>query len=278
MAKIEKSNLSALFDAIKPELLPHVSLDVSHLRRNRHGGGGSDVKGVDLSGKKKIIFLCGAGNTGKSFCARWMGERSLLRDDGNPLVLISMDPINRDLAPFFGGSVIAPPAGSNAQTWFENVLSVLEKRERNAVVDFGGGDKVLLDLATEIPNFHLSLGDIEIVVLYFFTPRISDLDILIALETAGMQPRATGLVLNCGVVSDPSAFDQIRSHPAYQAVLSRGAIELWMPRHFAAAAVENRRLMFSAADAELNARDRPRNKAWLDTMPVAFGAVESWLP
>lgn len=261
------------------EILPTIPLNIGHLLGGARNGGPAAATGMDLTGKRKVVFLCGSGQTGKTTLARWIGDRAIT--EGKPLILIAMDPINRDLAPFFAeNTVLSPPDGVDSKGWFESVLNALEKKDRSAIVDFGGGDKVLLDLVNEIPGFHQTLEDAGLspVALHFFTKRVSDRDLMAALEHAGFQPEATGLVLNCGQVENPKTdFNQLRRDPVYQAVLDRGGVELWMPLNHAAAEVENRRIGFSAANDVVSRRNAHRNKDWQARMTVAFGGVSSWL-
>jgi hypothetical protein len=265
-------------------VLPSVPLDVSHLTaRNGHAGHAvyGDVRGVDLTGKQKLVLLCGDNRNGKTFLARWLSEQALLRDDGNPPVLLALDD-KRDLCKFVGENAVAfPPPGTASGPWFEQVLNALEKTGRSAIGDFGGGDHILLDLAREVPRLHSALAGrgITPVVLYFLSGRVSDLTLATALEGLGFKPEACALVLNCAQVSNPARdFEQIRHQPEYRALLERGAIELWMPKHFAAAAVEGRRLGFAAADGRLGGFDDGRNAAWLLAMQEAMAPISSWLP
>ena len=282
MAKphMEKSALSALFNPVV-ELLPPIPLDVSHLTA-RDGGvaGGDGAPGVDLAGKQKLILLCGPGATGKTTFARWLGEQSILRDDGNPVVMLSMDD-SRSLCGYFApGGVAAPPAGVSSRTWFEQALTALERSGRSAIADFGGGDRVLLDLAREVPGLHLALAarGITPVVLYFLSSRAEDLSLAAGLEGLGFQPEAVSLVLNCSRVANPARdFEQIRHQPEYQSLLNRGAIEVWLPKHYAAAAVEHRKQGFVAVNSALNGFDQYRNERWLKVMQAATARISSWL-
>ena len=276
----EKTNILGLFDPIA-KLLPNISLNIAHLTGQKSLPAVSATKGIDLSGQQILMFLMGAGQTGKTTFARWIGERSLFYDTGHPPVLLSVDPINRDLETFFGeGKVSAPPPGADAKTWFERVLTALEGTGRSSIVDFGGGDKIVLELAQEIPNLHVSLetSGFAPIAMYHFTPRVTDLDLAAALEMQGFRPKATGLVLNCGRAANPQDFEQLRNHPDYRALIARGAIELWMPRHFAAAEIENRRTTFFSPTG-LSHRDTMRNETWMDLMENSFvKPIESWIP
>ena len=282
MAKqqIEKSNLSSLFSTVA-ELLPPVALPVGHLtQRNGHALGGDRV-GVDLSGRQKLILLAGSGSTGKTTIARYLGEQALLREDGSAPALLSLDD-SRSLCGYFQENAVAsPPTGMDSKSWFEQVLSALERSGRSAIADFGGGDRVLIDLALELPGLHtvLQARGITPVLLYFLSTRVEDLSLAAALEALDFRPEATAVVLNCGRARNPvTDFEQIRRQPEYRALMERGAMEVWLPRHHAAVAVENRRLGFVAANDALNGFDKLRNQHWLELQTAALAPIASWLP
>jgi hypothetical protein len=61
------------------------------------------------------------------------------------------------------------------------------------------------------------------------------------------------------------------------------SIALWMPRLFAADAIESRRVsFFDARDDKamppIGTLDRTRIKAWLDQMDQRFAGIASWIP
>ena len=209
-----------------------------------------------------------------------MRGHSLLRDDGQPVVMLSMDD-SRSLCGYFGpGAVASPPTGTGSKAWFEQVITALEKSGRSAVADFGGGDQVLLELAREIPGLHLALQarGITPVVLYFLGGTTEDLTLAAGLEGLGFQAEATALVLNCALVSNPKRdFEQVRHQPEYQALTGRGALEVWLPKHYAAAAVAERKQGFVAVNSALNGFDQYRNESWLKLMPAATARISSWL-
>ena len=79
------------------------------------------------------------------------------------------------------------------------------------------------------------------------------------------------------------SFAEVVDHPVVHNEIQDGALILWMPRLFAAAAVENRRTSFAAArdgktEVALNMFDRTRVRAWLEAMVHRFSGVRSWMP
>ncbi|HEX4172094.1 MAG TPA: hypothetical protein VHY82_06400, partial [Acetobacteraceae bacterium] len=75
-------------------------------------------------------------------------------------------------------------------------------------------------------------------------------------------------------------FETVMEHSAYRAAIERGAARVWMPRLYAAKAIEDRRLLFSQArdGGGLGPSDRSRTHHWLRAMEEAFAPIGSWLP
>ena len=107
---------------------------------------------------------------------------------------------------------------------------------------------------------------------------------------AGFWPKATALILNEGRADSTrpplQEFGQIRRHSVYKSAIAQGAVEIWMPRLYAAKAIEDRRIGFRrAVNGEIPAGglglgpfDRSRTRHWLAAMEDAFAPIASWLP
>lgn len=286
MAKSMKENVVFLFG--KEAELPPTRLDVDHLfveeeKPASHGAG------LDLAGKPKVLFLIGPGGSGKTTFARWLGERAAQRDNEVPPVLVTVDPVNRDLAAYHPDTL--HPKGSNTVTFLEKLFAQLLKVKRSAAIDFGGGDTSLTTLLAQTPGLHTMLeeGGVEPVALYFLSPRVNDLTPLMAMDRAGFHPRATALLLNTGK-TDPSKtteewFSHIRRQPAYLKAVERGAVEVWFPKLFAAKAVEDRQIGFWAAinhgtdglGSPLGVFDHRRVSDWLGKMEDCVQPIASWI-
>jgi hypothetical protein len=158
-----------------------------------------------------------------------------------------------------------------------------------ALIDLGGGDTALRSLLSEMPSL---LADVEaaglaVVTYYMCGPQPDDLAPLVTLASHGFAPKTRALIFNEGVADAGQprlqAFAEILSHPVVQEETKSGTLALWMPRLFAAAAVENSRASFAQArdgDASrpINMFDRARVKSWLTTMAQRFSGVASWMP
>lgn len=290
MAKTIKENVVFLFG--KEPDLPPTPLPVDHLFAGEDRPASREA-GLDLAGKPKVIFLIGPGAVGKTTFARWLGERAEQRDGAMAPVLVSVDPLKRDLAQYFPGT--RQPKGTNPAavvTFLEGLFLRLLEVQRSAVIDFGGGDTALMALLAQTPGLHSMLedGGVEPVALHFLSPRVSDLTPLVAVEKAGFRPRATALVLNIGR-TDPSRdaegwFEHIRRQPDYRKAIERGAVEVWFPKLNAAKAVEDRQVGFWAATNHapggvagppLGMFDHRRVSDWLGQMEECMLPIASWV-
>ena len=247
---------------------------------------------IDLTDKPKVLMAIGAGGTGKTMLLRYFTDELLMRDSTARLAAI--DPEKRELKSYFQG-VLEPPGydPDTVLTWLRGFLSFLTDHRGSALVDIGGGDTALPRLVGELPTL---AGDMEAagvypVAIYPMTPRVSDLSPLATLERAGFQPKATAIVLNEGRMStaDRDAwFGQHRRHSVYRAAMSRGAVELWMPRLTEWKKIEDRQFRFTHARdgivpegrnaVPLGLLDRAGVRTWMGRMQTAFAPISSWIP
>ena len=270
--------------------LPEARLDVPHSgrqERTRPSG-----PGLDLTAKAKAIMAIGLGATGKTTLLRWLCERAMRQNDDD-LALATVDPVNRELSHYFP-SAMAPPTQDPAQVtaWLEQLLTMTMETGKSVALDFGGGDTTLARLLAEVHDLQqmMEVAGVEPVALYPLTPRSSDLTPLAAMTQAGFTPKATALILNEGRADSTrpplQEFGHIRRHSVYKTAVARGAVEIWMPRLYAAKAIEDRRIGFrQAVNGEmlegglgLGPFDRSRTRHWLTAMDEAFAPIASWLP
>jgi hypothetical protein len=267
-----------LADLFGLEATPEPSLDVSHLKAAPTAAW-SGSTAVDLNGKRKVLFVVGAGNTGKTVFLRWA-----CRQPRTPWALVTVDTVNRELVHYFE-DVATPPVVGSSQQWLGSVIEALLKdKTASAAIDFGGGDTALPGLVGELPDLALVMeaADLHPVLLVFLSPRVSDLTALKALDDAGFTPRATALVLNLGRADGVEAFRPVVGHSVFRSASDRGAAAIYLPRLFGAGpAIEQRRISFAAAaseDGPLSVLDRARVHRWLRQMDAAFAPICSWLP
>jgi hypothetical protein len=99
-------------------------------------------KAIDLTGKRKAVFLIGRGKVGKTVFARYLAETLEKRDVG--AIIAAADPSNRSLRSFVEG-VVEPPTEDTAETrdWLRDLLQYAVENQHNAIVDLGGGNIAL---------------------------------------------------------------------------------------------------------------------------------------
>lgn len=259
------------------------------------GGEQPVAQGIDLAGKPKLTLLIGAGRTGKTTLARWIGEKAA--GEKQDVALAAADPLNRSLANYFEN--VAQPDGNDpaaTAAWLERLFGHVMNNPASVVLDLGGGDTSLgmvLRAAPDLPQMMAEAG-CPMVALYVLGPRVDDLAAPAAMDALGFRPEARAIVLNEGVaeatLAREDAFGRVLRHSAYRAAIDGGAVPLWMPRIAGSAAgeVEGKRLSFHAAAAGISPPDRKvvpmgpfdrsRVRRWLADMKREFAGVASWMP
>jgi hypothetical protein len=248
--------------------------------------------GVDLSGKKKVIFWVGRGKTGKTTGIRWSAEAAVLA--GTALLMADMDPTNDTFSQYVS-NVARPPEAADpalALKWLDRLLQHALQHGLSLLVDLGGGDTTLRRLVTQLPDL-VSLFEAQgfaVVLFYTVGPQEEDLSPLATMQGLGFAPTATAVILNEAMaeIGDPPlhAFARILRHSAFRAAVQRGAVPIWMPRLLPAQQIEIRRLQFRDAAAgeiglgktPLGPFDRSRLLNWLQAMDVNFAGIRTWLP
>jgi hypothetical protein len=285
-----KDNVARTFDDTMALLegaeLPSPKLSTTRQGRQSEARPASQ-SAIDLAGQPKVIMAIGTGGTGKTTLLRWICEKAFERDDGNQLMVATVDPVNRELAQYFADTV--SPNTKEAAAWLERLLAKIVETKWSAAIDFGGGDTSLPKLVEEIPDLLAVMDEAAIapVAMYLLSPRVDDLTPLSEMQEAGFQPKATALILNEGRVDtsrDPAReFALLRRHPVYRTAIENGAVEVWMPRLYAAQQIEARRITYrqaaeGAGTPPIGAFDRSRVHRWLTAMDTAFMPITSWMP
>lgn len=269
-------NIVKLFTAGPADLATvKTALDTSHLVTPGMGLTALPPASPDLTGKRKVLLVCGAGRTGKTTFLRWAIEQA-----ETPVALATLDPVNRALKYYFEDCM--SPTGAATSGYLQFLLSTMIKQEVSGAIDFGGGDTSLLGFVQEMPGVgaEMSRAGLATVLVMLLSPRIEDLTLLAALREVGFTPSSTLLVCNLGLDVPAWAFDEVRGHPVYQGAITAGAAEAWMPKNFAAEVIEHQRISFTEAahGTGLMLFDRIRADRWLSEMTGAFAHVRSWLP
>jgi len=258
----------------------------------RASGAIEAMSGVDLSGKKKIVFWIGRGKTGKTTGIRWAAEAAILA--GTTLLMADMDPTNDTFSKYID-NVARPPEASDpalSLKWLDKLLQHALEHRLSLLVDLGGGDTTLRRLVEQLPAL-VEMAEAQgfaIVLFYTAGPQEEDLSPLATMEGLGFRPSATAIVLNEAMAdlgdSPLQAFARVLRHSAFLAAVGRGAVPIWMPRLLPAQQVEIRRLHFRDAAAgeigqgktPLGPFDRSRVLNWLQAMDANFAGIRTWLP
>jgi hypothetical protein len=243
--------------------------------------------GVDLSGKPKIIFAAGRGKTGKTTLLRWIQEVSIAR--GGEAILADVDPTNATFSQYFDG-VQRPDIDDTAgvTAWLSELIDHCINEKQSAIIDLGGGDTTLRALATEMPGLvtEIEAAGLAPVMLYLVGTQPEDLTPAVTLAERGFTARSQALVFNKFAVpagqTRKQAFARIRGLRECEHLMA-SSVALWMPRLFAADAIESRRASFfdahdNKANPPLGTLDRTRIKAWLEQMDHRFAGISSWIP
>ena len=239
-----------------------------------------------------FVVPLGRGARGKTWWVRWAVGRALAR--GREAVIADADRTNAILSAYFDG-VLTPPSADEAdmRDWFAALVERQIADRFTALVDLGGGDLLLKQLAREIGLVpFLERHGVRPVALHLIGPDRDDLAYLHDVEQDGLfAPAATILVLNEALVparrAIKTAFQAtILEHPTFLATLKRGAKVVWMPRLEPAHEIDARRLTFTAAEenqvkpgqASIGPWNRQLVHNWLRDMETNFAPVAQWLP
>ncbi len=108
----------------------------------------------------------------------------------------------------------------------------------------------------------------------------------LTLAERGFATTAQALVLNevaidAGITRS-MAFGRILNSPSFLK-LTKSSVTVWMPRLFAADAIESRLCGFHDArdvrvEPPLGVFDSARVRAWLEAMDRRFAGIDSWIP
>lgn len=232
--------------------------------------------------------MVGRGRTGKTTLIRWIGERAASSDSA--VALADLDRTNATLTSYLSG-VIRAPTLDDAGTvqWLQKIIGNAMSNHTSTLIDLGGGDTALVQLADEVPNMAELVHDAgtELVVAYLLGLQPDDLSPLATLRNRGFSPAATVLVLNEGLLgpgADPeTGFAGVQGHSVFRTAVAAGAAVVRFPRLIPAAEIEKRRISFiEARDAlvqpALGPFDRARIRQWLDHMDYEFAPIATWLP
>jgi hypothetical protein len=215
------------------------------------------------------------------------------RNQGRQVIVADGDTRSTTLAGLFPGEAMTPPSEElpDVKDWLSQVLIRMVQEQHSAVIDLGGGDRVLMEFGRDLRlvDFCEEQG-IEPVAIYVLGPEEEDLRHVLSIHESGsFQTKRTLLVLNEGVIREGrtvrGAFDQTLNDPGFQRMIADGAVMLVMNR--LAAMDKIKKLGCGFYDAmdhrkvqNLDPVAQFMTKTWLKGLEanrVAAG-VQTWLP
>ena len=247
--------------------------------------------GHDASPAPVLAVGLGRGFAGKSTGLGELVWRA--RSEGRPVIVADGDARSRTLASMFPGEATAPPTEEPAdiKAWLSQVLNRMVKEGCSAVLDLGGGDRVLLEYGRdlELVPFCERRG-IAPVGLFFLGPEAEDLRHVAAVWDAGyFRPARSLLILNEGVIREGrsvgGAFDRTMGHPDFERLVKDGAKPILVRRLAAMDQVKALGVGFYAAasgegDAVLDPVEAFMVESWLDDLNAKRerAGAAAWLP
>lgn len=190
---------------------------------------------LDLSGRAKCWLVVGRGRTGKTTLIRWIGERASSSDSA--IVLADLDRTNATLTSYMSGVVRAPSLDdAGTVQWLQKIIGNTMTNHISTLIDLGGGDTALVQLASEVPDMPAMVHETgtELVVAYLLGPQPDDLSPLATLRNRGFSPAATVLILNEGLlgagVDLETGFASVQGHSVFRAAVDAGAMVVRLPR------------------------------------------------
>lgn len=242
----------------------------------------------DASPRAPVLAIgFGRGFGGKSTLLTEVAYRA--RNQGRDVIVADFDARSKTLADLFPGAVVPQTEElSDLKTEFSKLLNRMAKDKVSAVVDFGGGDRFMLEYGRDLRLVEFcERRGIEPLAIYVLGPEVEDLRHCLSIYEAGyFRPKRTILMLNEGVIREGrtvvGAFEQTTADPGFQRMVSDGAVPMLMTRLPCMDVIKERRLNFyeAATNGQLDPVEEFMLDDWLadlETKRQKFN-VGDWLP
>jgi hypothetical protein len=248
------------------------------------------ANGQDTSPAPVLAVGLGRGFGGKSTGLAELVWRA--RNQGRSVIVADGDARSKTLAGIFPDATFPPTEElPDIKAWLNTVLNSMVKEKRSAVLDLGGGDRVLMEYGRDLRLVEFcSRRGIEPLALYFLGPEDEDLKHVLAIWEAGyFRPKRTLLVLNEGVIREgrtvAGAFEKTLAHPGFEKMVQAGAVPILMQRLACMDLVKTNGAGFYAAasgegDKPLDPVEEFQVQDWIEDLEgkrQKAGAV-AWLP
>jgi hypothetical protein len=248
------------------------------------------ANGQDTSPAPVLAVGLGRGFGGKSTGLAELVWRA--RNQGRSVIVADGDARSKTLAGIFPDATFPPTEElPDIKAWLNTMLNSMVKEKRSAVLDLGGGDRVLMEYGRDLRLVEFcSRRGIEPLALYFLGPEEEDLKHVLAIWEAGyFRPKRTLLVLNEGVIREgrtvAGAFEKTLAHPGFEKMVQAGAVPILMQRLACMDLVKTNGAGFYAAasgegDKPLDPVEEFQVQDWIEDLEgkrQKAGAV-AWLP
>lgn len=242
-----------------------------------------------------LVGAYGRGNTGKTALLTALVQ--FCRERGATVQLWNMDQHQRSVSlEALFADARAPEDDDERERgrWLEERLAEQAAARFDAVLDVGGGDVQIRNLAREIDLVQtLEEQGVRPVAFHMVGADPGDLDFLrLVVEEKLFLPRASVVVVNPGRLSSGRSarllLERLAADPAVRHVVKAGGTARLMPRLACMTGVLERGISFRDAmegrvkegQAPLSFFDQERvAKWWTEDMPAFFGRIAAeWLP
>lgn len=231
----------------------------------------------------------GRGGSGKSTGLAELVWRA--KNAGRSVIVADGDTLSKTLTDTFPGEVTSPGSDQflDVRSWLNGLLSQVGTKRQSAVLDLGGGDRMLQEYGRKLPivEFCSSYG-IDPVAIYYLGPSVEDLRHVLAIWSSGhFRPERTLLMLNEGVIDAGSrmadAFAATLRNPDFIEMLKSGAKPIVLPRLECMEEIKASRLGFHDAtgpNVALDIISKFQLGIWLRDLEAkrAEADILSWLP
>jgi hypothetical protein len=233
--------------------------------------GGGSVGPVDRRPALAIGF--GRGSSGKSTLLSELAWRAM--NAGRDIVVADFDPRSKTLVDLFPTAVV--PVSEelpDVKSEFMKLLNRMTKEKASSVVDFGGGDRFMLEFGRDLMLVeYCARKKIDPVAIYVLGPEIEDLRHCLSIFDAGyFLPERMLIVFNEGAIREgktvKGAFTETMADEGLKRMLASGAKAIMMNKLPCMELVKRKGLNFYSASTG-DCREP------LD--PVEEFMVESWL-
>lgn len=225
------------------------------------GGRVSEMDTIEMVGSvrtaaPKLVIGFGRGSSGKSTLLSETAWRA--QNQGRGVLVADFDARSKTLADLFPSAEVARSEElPDVKAEFSKILNRMSKEKTSAVIDFGGGDRFMLEYGRDLHlvEFCRRRG-IEPVAVYVLGPEVEDLRHCLSIYEAGyFRPERFILAMNEGVIREGKtligAFERTILDPGFQKMVSDGAKSLLITKLACMDMVKARKLnLYDAAIGE----------------------------